>query len=327
MNPEQAEKELRARIAVTPQRVTIAKALLLEAVGDSAINTDELLTSVVKTNGAPWPLPKLVIHGSVDTLSGVKAVADAVSWRLAAIEAMWALIHSGFIFCMAGVRDQEISVDWTTVAPGSGGGTSAGFRLPETALPVPDRVKRAPSFAHRRTQFLAEPDLYLHTFGVDNMHSQVSESFAEAVRCFRAELYTASLTMLGRASEGAWLELGEALLRLVPATEERKYSKQRDALEDPMLGTMKKVGAVITMYEHQELFGAVANASEVKLQELREVANWTDTVRDSRNTIHFRVDAAVPNTYEKLGVLLLGAVPNVRTLYRTKAAADSMAPF
>jgi hypothetical protein len=324
MNTEQADKELRARIAVTPQRVTIAKALLLEAVGDIATNTDELLASVVKANGSPWPLPKLVIHESVDTLAGVKLVADAIGWRLAAIEALWALIHSGLIFSMAGAREHEISVEWTTVTPGSGGGNSAGFRLSETALPVPDRVKRAPSFAQRKTQFLAEPDLYLHTFAVDNMHPQVSESFAEAVRCFRAELYTASLTMLGRASEGAWLELGEALLRLVPATEQKRYSKQRDALEDPMLGTMKKVGAVITMYEHQELFDHVAKQSATRVQELREVANWSDTVRDSRNTIHFRVDAAVPNTYEKLGVLLLGAVPNVRTLYRVKAIADAM---
>ena len=91
-----------------------------------------------------------------------------------------------------------------------------------------------------------------------------------------------------------------------------------------MLGTMKKVTAVIQLYEHQEIFAAVMKASEVKLAELRAISNWTDAVRDSRNTIHFGVEAAVPNTYEKLGVLLLGAVPNVRTLYRLKAAADAV---
>lgn len=90
-----------------------------------------------------------------------------------------------------------------------------------------------------------------------------------------------------------------------------------------MLGPMKKVAAVIQLYEHQEIFEPVLRASEVKLPELRAIANWTDAVRDSRNTIHFGVEAAVPNTYEKLGVLLLGAVPNVRTLYRIKAAADA----
>jgi hypothetical protein len=175
-------------------------------------------------------------------------------------------------------------------------------------------VRRAPSADQENSQFPAELDLYLHTFGVEKMHPQVSESFAEAVRCFRAELYTAALAMLGRASEGAWLELGKSLLRIVPASDHKKFAKQRDALEDPMLGTTKKVGAVIQPYEHQEIFEPVPNASEVKLPELRAISNWTDTVRDSRNTIHFRVEAAVPNTYEKLGVLLLGAVPNVRTL-------------
>lgn len=323
MSPDQAEKELRARIAVTPQRVTIAKALLLESTGTEATNVDTLLEGVLKNNGAQWPLPSLVIHESVDTMSIVKVIAEAVSWRLAAIEATWSLIHSGLLFSMSGTRDQEVTISWTTVAPGSGGGVSSGFRMPETSLPVPERVRRAPSFDQHRTQLLAEPDLYLHTFGVSNMHAQVAESFAEAVLCFRAELYTAATAMLGRASEGAWLELGDSLLRLIPATEAKKFARQREVLEDPMLGPMKKVAAVIQLYEHQEIFEPVLRASEVKLPELRAIANWTDAVRDSRNTIHFGVEAAVPNTYEKLGVLLLGAVPNVRTLYRIKAAADA----
>lgn len=323
MSPDQAEKELRALIAVTPQRVTIAKALLLEGTGTDAVSVDALLAAVVKANGSPWPLPKLVIHESVDTMSTVKAIAEAVNWRLAAIEATWSLIHSGMLFSMNGERDHEVTVVWTTVAPGTGGGMSSGFHIPETSLPVPDRVRRAPSFNQQKTQLLAEPDLYLHTFGVKNMHAQVAESFAEAVRCFRAELYTAAIAMLGRASEGAWLELGESLLRLVPAADAKKFAKQREALEDPMLGPMKKVAAVIQIYEHQEIFEPVLKVSEVKLAELRAIFNWTDTVRDSRNTIHFGVEAAVPNTYEKLGVLLLGAVPNVRTLYRIKAAADA----
>lgn len=58
--------------------------------------------------------------------------------------------------------------------------------------------------------------------------------------------------------------------------------------------------------------------------DLKTVATWSDSVRDSRNTIHFGVASAIPNSYEKLTALLIGAVPMVRTLYQVKSAANSL---
>jgi hypothetical protein len=205
--------------------------------------------------------------------------------------------------------------------PGSGG-TSSGWQFSEYDLPVPSRVRRAPSTIEEPNQFLSEPDLYLHTMGVSTMHPEVSRAFVEAVRCFRQELFTASLAMLGKASEGAWLDLAASLIAVVPAVEEAKYSKQRTILEDPMIGTYKKIEAVLAIFDHQDLFSEISKSSGVRLQELRSVAVWSDAVRDSRNTIHFGVTPATPNTYEKLAALLLGAVANVRVLYRVKDAAD-----
>lgn len=69
----------------------------------------------------------------------------------------------------------------------------------------------------------------------------------------------------------------------------------------------------------------IVKASGVRLQELKSVAVWSDAVRDSRNTIHFGVEPAVPNTYEKLAALLIAAVPNVGTLYKIKDSAEKMA--
>ena len=92
-----------------------------------------------------------------------------------------------------------------------------------------------------------------------------------------------------------------------------------------MLGVFRKIEAVITLYEHQEVFSGVVKASGVRLQELKSVAVWSDAVRDSRNTIHFSVEPAVPNTYEKLAALLIAAVPNVGTLYKIKDSAEKMA--
>ena len=321
MNPEDAERQIRQRIIVTPQRVMIAKAIILE-LAKTVSSSDELIAGVLKANAVVLPRP-VVLHESVDTQASIVAVGEALTWRLAAAEAIWSLIHAGFFFPLTDPRGESASVDWTTVTPGSGG-MSSGWRFDECLLPVPGRVRRAPSLVGAPDQFLAEPDLYLHSLGIPNMHVEVAASFIEAVKCFRAELFTASLTMLGKASEGSWLELGEALLRVVPPAEEGKYARQRSILDDPMKGTFRKIEAVLTIYEHQELFSQVAKASGVRLQELRSVAVWSDAVRDSRNTIHFGVAAAVPNTYEKLAALLIGAVPNVRILYRVKEAADAL---
>ena len=37
-------------------------------------------------------------------------------------------------------------------------------------------------------------------------------------------------------------------------------------------------------------------------------------MRDSRNVVHFTVATPIPNTYEKVAALFLGAVPNFRVL-------------
>lgn len=322
MSPDEAERYIRQRIVVTPQRVMIAKAIILD-LAKSISSSDELIAGVLRANSITLPKP-VVLHESVDSKASIVAVGEALSWKLAAAEALWSLIHAGLLFPLGDLRGEPASVDWTTVIPGSGG-MSSGWRFEECLLPVPGRVRRAPSLAGAPDQFLAEPDLYLHSLGVSNMHAEVVASFKEAVKCFRAELFTASLAMLGKASEGSWLELGEALLKVVPPAEDGKYARQRGALEDPMMGTFRKIEAVLAIYDHQELFSPVAKASGVRLQELRSVAVWSDAVRDSRNTIHFGVAPAVPNTYEKLAALLIGAVPNVRMIYRVKEAADALA--
>lgn len=323
MDLSQAETAIRQGVEVTRQQVMIAKAIILNA-ATSNISSEDLIACVLKANEISLPAT-VVIHDSVDTASSVRAVVDGLSWRLAAAEGIWSLIHAGLLVPLSEARGKAPSIGWTTVVPGSGG-MSSGWTFDEFTLPVPGRVRRAPSSKGGADQFLSEPDLYLHSLGVANMHADVDSSFREAVKCFRAELFTAALAMLGKASEGAWLELGSSLLQIIPPAEETKYAKQRSVLEDPTMGPLRKVEAVLTIYEHQELFGPIAKRSGVRLQELRTVAVWSDAVRDSRNTIHFGVSPATPNTYEKLAALLIGAVPHVRTIYRIKEEADVPAP-
>jgi hypothetical protein len=320
MNESEAERVILDRTVVTPQKVVIAKGIILNACQKTSSSND-LIAAVLDANGAAIP-KQVVIHQSVDPTPALLAAGDALSWSLAAKEAIWSLIHAGYLIQMADVQGNAPSIGWTTVIPGSGG-NSSGWTFDEFKIPVPGIVRRAPSSIGSDDQFLAEPDLYLHSLGIPNMHAEVASAFREAVKCFRHDLFTAALAMLGKASEGAWFELGASLLAYVPTNQQAVFNKQRAALEDPMMGTFRKIEAILTVFDRQDIFGPVAALSGIKPKELRTVAVWSDSVRDSRNTIHFGVAPATPNTYEKVAALLIGTAPNVRILYRLKDAADA----
>ena len=187
-------------------------------------------------------------------------------------------------------------------------------------MPMPGRVRRSPSSLVEGNHYLTDPDLYAATLAISGLHPDVASALRESILCFRQEFYTASLAMLGKASEGAWLDLAAALLSFVGSTVGKKYAKQQATLDDPMQGAQRKVDAVLAIFNHQDDFGALAATAGVKPADLREAAIWSDTVRDSRNTLHFGVSPATPNTYEKVTVLLLASVPRIRLLYRLKAA-------
>lgn len=320
MTQQEAYKLICEKVSVTPQRVVIAKGIILDNVAKEN-DSQKLIAGVLVVNKVEMP-KAIVLHPSVDSIPAIAAAADSMSWRLAASEAMWSLIHHGFIVPMAQPHGEPPTLSWTTVIPGSGG-ESSGWTFNEFYIPCPARVKRAPSREGAANQFLAEPDLYLSTMNIPNIHPDIADAFREAVKCFRNELFTAAITMLGKASEGAWLELGGSLIAAVPQGQEQKFQKQKSQLEDPMEGVLRKIKAVITVYEHQDVFQDVARASGIRLEELRSVTIWSDAVRDSRNTIHFGVQPSSPNTYEKVSALLIGAVPHIRVLYRLKEAADA----
>lgn len=319
MNESEARKLILDRTGVTPQRVVFAKAIILNA-SQKTTSSDSLIAAVLKANELTIP-KQVVIHQSVNPAQALVSAGDALSWSLAAREAIWSLIHGGYLIPMSDLDSAEPSIGWTTVVPGSGG-QSSGWRFEELTLPVPRHVRRAPSSIGTSGQFLAEPDLYLHTIGIPNMHPEVSSAFREAVKCFRQELFTAALTMLGKASEGAWLELGASLLSYVPHDRQTIFSKQRTVLEDPMMGTFRKIESILSIFDRQDIFRPVSELCGIKPKELRTVAVWSDSVRDSRNTIHFGVSPSTPNTYEKVAALLIGAAPNVKVLYRLKEAAN-----
>jgi hypothetical protein len=320
MRQDEAKAKIIEQISVTRQMVTISKAKLLELLSNYT-DTYRAISKLLDNLDAKMP-EKIILNPAVDPLPNIAKAAKSISWQAAASEAIWELIHDNYIFPTAlNLPGGSISLEWTTVYERSGG-DSSGWTFDGYRIPVPTTVTLPPS-KKSSSEFLVNSDLYLHNLDIPNLHSDVELALREAVRCFRHELFTASVTMLGKASEGAWLELGAALMNALSASDAVYVRKQKGELENPALGIAKKIEIIVSLYERQDLYSPIAERSGVSVQELRTVASWSDTVRDSRNTIHFGVEPSVPNTYEKVAALLLGVVPYLRMIYQVKDACES----
>lgn len=319
MRKEEAKAKIIDQISITRQMVTIAKANLLELLA-SQLGTYHAISMLLENLDARMP-EKLILNPAVDPLPNIAKAAKSISWQAAASEAVWELIHDNYVIPTSlNLPGGSINLEWTTVYERSGG-DSGGWAFDEYRIPVPTTVTLPPS-RRSSSEFLVNPDLYLHNLDIQNLHSDIELALREAVRCFRYDLFTASATMLGKASEGAWLELGAALINALPASDTTYVRRQKDDLENPALGIGKKIEIIVSLYERQDLYSPIAERSGVSVQELRTAASWSDTVRDSRNTIHFGVEPSVPNTYEKVAALLLGAVPYLRIIYRVMVACQ-----
>jgi hypothetical protein len=315
MNTDYLLKVLESQIRVTPQQVTIAKGHIINHFSP---DTSTVIQSFLKTVEATVP-EKLMIHLTVGTDETIKSVAQILSWTLACCEAIWGLISSGLLFpASSDLRSFLPNVGWTTVIQGSG--NTGGLRLDHLSLLVPSSIQLPPSISRGERQTLSDSDLFLHSLDISNIDKEVEESLREAVRCFKHELFLACLAMLGRASEGAWIELGLKLCDITPPTASVNTKKIREKLEDPFVGIGKKILEAAQLYQRSDIFDNIYKSSGVKPQDLNNVVVWADAVREARNSVHYGAEPSMPNTYEKIAALLIGSVPHLRLLYKIRAA-------
>jgi hypothetical protein len=300
---------------VTPQTVALAKTLVLRA-AESLEFANEIFAYVLKAQHQRLPNP-IQISRSHDSSVDIRALAELCSCVVSVSEAILSLLSTG---CLVPTNAGHYPPEVSTVFVTSGHHVPCQFK--EYSIVVPSHLRIAYSGLGAKNQFLVDPDLYLQTFAVPNMHAEVASALREAVNCFRYEYFTAAVAMLGKASESAWIELGISLLRVLEQSERAAIAKQRDALHNPMIGTMKKIEAVTQLYGRQSSAGIVAS-SNIKPDELGRVPLWSDIVRDSRNNLHFGVQPVTPNTRDKVAELLLATPKNLKILYAIKQAADA----
>jgi hypothetical protein len=295
---------------------------LIRSVSAGVISSTSLIDQVLGSNGLQFPA-QVCIHPTQRPELQLAQISQAFSWSLAAAEAIWSLISGGSLLPNGPLYEWGKHIGWTDAPPG-GGGTTSGWQFPELSISFPVTVRSAPSISGSADLTLMNGDIYLRNLGVSGMHQDISDAIHEAIKCFRAELFTASVAMLGKASEGAWLELGKALVDWFPNAAASKIAKQVQVLEDTNASTIKKIEAVKDIYNHRDITSQLEQESEVPIGELRNISVWSDAIRDSRNTIHFGVAPAMPNTHEKVSALLIGAVPHLRVLYKLRNTAIAM---
>ena len=311
MDIDQVRRALIEKVVVTNQMVTYAKSYFIENFNS---NTWSLINKLIENVDAKKP-ESIVIHQSVDTPEMVAKAANYFSWRLAGCEAIWGLISNNIFIPLSNDHYEEsTSIGWTTVVPGSGG-NSSGWHLDEFSLPVPNRIKLRPSSLDSTNKPLSDPDLYMHELKIDGIGKDIETSLRESVVCFKNELYLACLALLGRASEGAWIELGLALARTIPDGAAINNKKLQETMEDPFIGIGKKIMEVLKAYERKDVFGDYYKSSGYKPSDLKSVVVWADAVRESRNSIHYGAQPAMSNSYEKVAALLIGTVPNLKVIY------------
>ncbi len=324
-NEHDARAHILRDMNLTPQTVWIAKGIVFSQVNAGADSSTSMIDSMASRHGVSMP-PQLNLHKAFDSTAALRAAAEVITWRVCTAEAILSLVHAGeFVPLSKDYFLMQHRIRIFVGYPGSGGHGS-DIEFPELSFFVPSQVRVAPSIRHAQKEHILDPDLYLHNLGIPAMHLEVESALRESVRCFRHDLFAAAVVMLGKASEGAWTELGESLLRAIPANKTQRVQEERKTFEDWRWGMPMKIAAITALVEKDDVFGAILALADIKPKALKYVAQWSDLVRDSRNTIHFRKQSATADTYEKVAALLLGATPSLRILYGLKSAADQSPP-
>lgn len=320
MRENEARSEVLKRVAVSRQLVTLAKAFLLFPTRPDRFRPEEIIDEFVKQQGHE-KVKHVVLHDTVDPEPHLAQVVGYLSSTVAFVQAFWDLVHSGYYMAYGASRVIEPHQGWTTVIPGSGGHTG-GWTFPELSYVLPENAIRSPYWRLEEPEPITDPDLFILEAGMEGADLEVVEALQDAVRCLRNGLYRPAVTMLGKAMEGAWVELGIALADALPSIAKSQGEKVIEKLKDENRGIARKINDVRTLYERRDLLEPVIKTAAVRPEELESVVIWSNVVRVARNAIHFGAKPAVANNYEKAAVLFLEAARGLGMMYRIKQAAE-----
>ena len=314
------EEKIEKKIVIDRHKIIIAKAYLMNLSSDEKIELALEMNRFATSQGFP-PIDELKVF---EENALVKA-SGYISWCRAFSHAALELINSNqLIPSTPYLAPNNITIRWSSAQPGHGG-TKSSITFSKGSIPTPSAVLK-PNFQavdHNFTLF--SPDLFVAHMEIQNAHDDVIEALYDTIDCFKKELYRPSLTMLGKAVEGAWIELGVSLADY--AVRYGHDVKKNEALQDTLKGYDKiasKVEKVIQLYSshHKDWYDDIRRETNIQSSQLAGLQNWSDLIRKSRNAIHFGVKLDTEINYEKTAVILLASIDNFKLIYALKRAAD-----
>ncbi len=319
MNANEAEAEIRSRTNVTNQIVTFAKAFLYNLNGVGPYNPSNLIREFTKNQEYSLP-DKVVLDPSVDPYPSIEQTAGYARCTMALAEAIWALIYNGYFWYFGPIEQGRIDQQWTTVVPG-GSGTTSGWTFNDLRYDLPRELWKTPSHRADKLEILTDPDIFLNKVNIPNADKEVIEAIGDAILCFKYGLYRAAVTMLGKAMEGAWIEMGRSITKASLQGDERK-ERIIQKLQDDSESVPAKIKQVLDIYKNRDLCGEIIKATEIPSNSMESIVVWSNVLREARNTIHFGVTPTIPNSYEKVSVLLIDGAKNFSQMYRIKDVSD-----
>ena len=305
----EATDEIKKLIRVTRADVVAAKTYLLGLKDDHRIELRPESREWAKTVSSSAP-HTLVLDGE-DVREQVIAIAKYMSAWMSCGAAAWELVRSGLVFQVGQAASDEML--W----PIQSGGHRGGISRPNNLAFFPEYIFR-PAW-HTVPSELFDCDLYLQRLNSNPVHPNVAEALRLSLACFQRDLFVPCVAMLGAASEGAWVELGLALGK-------RFYNQSQHAaklvaqMKDSQSSTKTKIDKVCHAYELPE-YKELHEATGVNGRRLRSIQQWSDQIRESRNVLHWGATPTIPNTYEKVAILLMDATSELDALHVVTLAA------
>jgi hypothetical protein len=314
LSAEEAKNQIAGRVSVTRADVVAAKTYLMN-LGNGLIE--------IEPQGAAWAgqvAPgatatsqsgrRTLTLDADDVEAQIAAIARFLSAQLALCSAACELVREGIFFAAGPPVSRDPGWEHTSRGYSAGMSWSGQF----TQL-FPSGIQR-PRWHQTQSEIL-DSDLYLQRLQPLALHADVERALRMALECFRRELFVPCVAMLGSASEGAWIEMGQQLA--ASASSDPLAAKLAADLANRRTSTWGKIDATCRFYE-RPAGKALQLKTGVTLGRLRLAQRWSDQIRESRNVLHWGVTPSVPNTYEKVAILLMDAVSELEALHSVRNA-------
>lgn len=311
MNEREISDAIFAKVEVTHHNVTLAKQHFLRQEMPVQFNPEGEFALFAAGRGHEY---REYNGNASDHTAQIELIANYLSDVLCASQAFWELVGTGVLLPISAPTARHASIGWKS----SRGGGGFGELREKIRWVSPGHASKSPALLYGSIDPIVDGDLYLSDAGLTDASPEIQESARDSVDSLRAGLFRPAIVMLGKTSEGAWIELGTAL---TPVLQGSARNTLLSNINDHRRSTANKIAEIVKQYTANPSGRKVQKLSGVSDDDFSHIVAWTDVVRDARNAIHPRGTPTPPNTYEKTAVLFLRGADALRKLYSIRRAA------